>query len=305
MHRLYTGSTGCQVRYNAYNVRTEPEEINLAVVTIENIRKAIQDTGISNRPVCIHASLRSFGWVKGGPSTVVEGFMAEGCTVIVPTFSYDLAVPPPQGRRLLQNGYDYEAIEVPVPGSAQIYTPTSTAFSQEHMGAVPAAVLAMPSHVRGNHPLNSFAAVGPLAYRVISTQEPTNVYGPLRALAEMEGAVVMMSVGLNRMTLLHLAEQMAGRNLFRRWANGPHREPTEVEVGSCSEGFVNLEPFLLPIIMERKVGASIWRIYLAKELLAIAAREIQASPMLTHCGDERCLRCRDAVRGGPILDFLH
>jgi len=281
----------------------EPEEINVAVVTIEGIRKAVQDTGLSSRPVCIHASLRSFGWVKGGPSTVIEGLLAEGCTVVVPTFSYDLAVPPPQGRRLLQNGYDYDAVEEPAPGSSRIYTPTSTAFSREHMGAIPAAVLAMPRHVRGNHPLNSFAAVGPLAHKLISTQGPTNVYGPLRALAETDGVIVMMSVGLSRMTLLHLAEQMAGRNLFRRWANGPDGQPMEVEVGSCSEGFANLEPILSPIMMKRKVGKSIWRIYPAKEALAIAAREIQINPRLTHCGDEQCLRCRDAVKGGPILDL--
>jgi aminoglycoside 3-N-acetyltransferase len=286
-------------------VRTEPEEINLAVVTIEDIRKAVQDTGLSDRPVCIHASLRSFGWVKGGPSTVVEGFLAEGCTVVVPTFSYDLAVPPPQGKRLPQNGYDYDAVEEPAPRSSPIYTPTSTAFSREHMGAIPAAVLAMPAHMRGNHPLNSFAAVGPLAHKLISTQGPMNVYGPLRTLAETDGAVVMMSVGLNRMTLLHLAEQMAGRNLFRRWANGPDGEPMEVVVGRCSEGFVNFEPILSPIMTERKVRESTWRIYPAEETLATAAREIQANPILTHCGDEQCPRCRDAVKGGPILDLPH
>jgi aminoglycoside 3-N-acetyltransferase len=280
----------------------EPEEINAAMVTIEDIRQAVQNLSLSNEPVCIHASLRSFGWVKGGPLAVVNGFLAEGCTVVVPTFSYDLAVPPPVGMRPLRNGYNYDAIEEATPESSRIYTPKSAAFSREHMGAIPAAVLAIPRHVRGNHPLNSFAAVGPLAHGVISSQEPMNAYGPLEALAETAGSVVMMGVGLNRMTLLHLAEQMAGRNLFRRWANGPDGQPMEVEVGSCSEGFVNLEPILSPITFEAKVGTSVWRVYPVKKTLTIAAREIQASPNLTHCGDINCLRCRDAVLGGPILD---
>jgi aminoglycoside 3-N-acetyltransferase len=272
------------------------------MITIEDIRKAIQNLNLSNRPVCIHASLRSFGWVKGGPLAVVDGFLAEGCTVVVPTFSYDLAAQPPVDMRPLRNGYDYDTIEEPVPGSSRIYTPKSTAFSREYMGAIPAAVMAMPRHVRGNHPLNSFTAVGPLAHDLISTQEPMNVYGPLKALAETKGAVVMMGVGLNRMTLLHLAEQMAGRNLFRRWANGPDGQPMQVEVGSCSEGFVNLEPILLPITAEAKVGASVWRVYPVKETLATAAKEIRANPRLTHCDDANCLRCQDAVLGGPILD---
>jgi aminoglycoside N3'-acetyltransferase len=272
------------------------------MVTSEDIRQAVQDLRLSNKPVCIHASLRSFGWVEGGPLAVVDGFLAEGCTIVVPTFSYEFAVPPPEDVRLPRNGYDYEAIEESDLGSRRIYTPKSTAFSREHMGAVPAAVLAMPRHARGNHPLNSFTAVGPLARDLISTQAPMNVYGPLEALAEAGGAVVMMSVGLNRMTLLHLAERMAGRNLFRRWARGSDGQPMTVEVGSCSEGFVNLEPILAPITQGKKVGESVWRIYPAKETLAIAAREIRAHPKLTHCGDASCLRCRDAVLGGPILD---
>jgi aminoglycoside N3'-acetyltransferase len=280
----------------------EPEEINAAMVTTENIRKAIRSMNLSVKPVCIHASLRSFGWVKGGPLAVVEGFLAEGCTVVVPTFSYGFTIPPPKDIRPPRNGYDYDTIEEPAPGSSRIYTPKSTTFSREHMGAIPAAVLAMPRHVRGNHPLNSFAAMGPLARDLISTQEPMNVYGPLEALAETGGAVVMMGVGLNRMTLLHLAERMAGRNLFRRWARGPDGQPMAVEVGSCSEGFVNLEPILSPVTLEEKVGASTWRVYPVKETLAIAAREIRADPGLTHCDDTNCLRCRDAVLGGPILD---
>jgi aminoglycoside N3'-acetyltransferase len=272
------------------------------MVTTKDIRKAVQSLSLSNKPLCIHASLRSFGWVKGGPLTVIEGFLVEGCTVVVPTFSYDLAVPPPESMRLPQNGYDYDTIEEPAPRSSRIYTPKSVAFSREYMGAIPAAVLAMPRHVRGNHPLNSFAAVGPLARDLISTQEPMHVYGPLEVLAETGGSVVMMGVGLNRMTLLHLAEQMAGRNLFRRWANGPDGQPIEVEVGSCSEGFVNLEPLLSPITTEEKVGEGVWRVYPVKETLATAAREIQANPKLTHCDDANCLRCQDAVLGGPIFD---
>lgn len=272
------------------------------MVTIENIRQAVQNLNLSNKPVCIHASLRSFGWVKGGPLAVVDGFLAEGCTVVVPTFSYDLQVPPPEGMRLPRNGCDYDAAEETTSGNNRIYTPKSTAFSREDMGAVPAAVLAMPRHVRGNHPLNSFAAVGPLARDLISTQEPMDVYGPFKALAEANGSVAMMGVGLNRMTLLHLAEQMAGRTLFRRWANGPDGQPMAVEVGSCSEGFVNLAPSLAPVMTEKKVGESVWRVYPVKETLEIAAREIRVIPRITHCADARCLRCRDSILGGPILN---
>ncbi|MFL7793818.1 MAG: aminoglycoside N(3)-acetyltransferase, partial [Anaerolineae bacterium] len=85
-------------------------------------------------------------------------------------------------------------------------------------------------------------------------------------------------------------------------ANGPDGQPMQVEVGSCSEGFGNLQSILSRVMTEVKVGESTWRVYPVKETLAISAREIQANPNLTHCGDANCLRCRDAVLGGPILD---
>jgi aminoglycoside N3'-acetyltransferase len=86
------------------------------------------------------------------------------------------------------------------------------------MGAIAAAVVQMPGRSRGNHPICSFAAVGPHAQSLVAHQSPLAVNAPLAALADCSGYVVLMGVGLNCMTLLHLAEQQAGRNLFRHWA---------------------------------------------------------------------------------------
>ncbi len=94
---------------------------------------------------------------------------------------------------------------------------------------------------------------------------------PLKAIAELGGYVVLMGVNFNRLTLIHLAEQMAGRNLFRRWAKDS--KGVTIEVGGCSEGFI-------------------------KE---ISENAIRNNPLITHCGDSRCDRCNDAVKGGPIL----
>ena len=74
------------------------------MVTAQDIRESVRDLGLSGRPLCVHPSLRSFGWGEGGASAVVEGLLSEGCTVMVPMFSYTFAVPPPPGRRLARNG---------------------------------------------------------------------------------------------------------------------------------------------------------------------------------------------------------
>jgi hypothetical protein len=110
----------------------------------------------------------------------------------------------------------------------------------------------------------------------------------------------LMGVAVDKMTLLHLAEQHAGRNLFRRWANGPDGQTMEVETGGCSDGFGKLEPFLTLIMQQKTVGQSLWRVFPAKRTLEIATEVIRRDPMITHCGKSGC-RCDDAVLGGPLL----
>ena len=155
--------------------------------------------------------------------------------------------------------------------------------------------------MRGNHPLDSFTAVGPSATELIAQQAPLDVYAPLRALIKLDDFVVLMGVGLEKLTLLHLAEKEAGRTLFRRWANDPHGEPMAVEVGGCSEGFGRLEPHLDHIMRRKTVGQSSWTLLQADQVLAHAAAAIRANPHITHCGVDPCERCNDAVKGGPKL----
>ena len=103
------------------------------------------------------------------------------------------------------------------------------------------------------------------------------------------------------MTLLHFAEEMAGRTLFRRWANDATGRPTMVEVGSCGRGFPNLAAVLDPVAKIHSVGESTWRVYPVKETLALAAQAIREDPTITRCPHDDCGRCRDAIAGGPIL----
>jgi len=270
-------------------------------VTSTMIRQALRDLGLSGRPLCVHSSLRSFGTVAGGAQTVVDGLLAEGCTVLVPTFSSDaFAVPPPVNMRPPRNGSRYDASPDATVGMDRTYTTEAREIDPD-MGAIPAAVLAMSGHVRGDHPLCSFSAVGSRAGELVAGQQPLDVYAPLRALAEMDGAAICMGVDLNRMTLLHLAEREAGRNLFRRWANGPDGRPIVVEAGGCSEGFDHFEPVLAPIERRAEVGESRWWVFPAADALRLATAAIRADPAITHCTDPACERCNDAVQGGPLL----
>jgi aminoglycoside 3-N-acetyltransferase len=269
-------------------------------VTQRDIRQTCHDLNLSGSPLCVHASLRSFGRVEGGPQTVVEGLLAEGCTVMVPTFSFAFALPPPPMMRPQRNGYSYD-LEDEAPESNRVFTPQALEIDRRAMGAIPAAVLSMAGHVRGRHPLNSFTAVGPLAHALMDGQRPLDVYRPLEALAALDGLIVLMGVGLTSMTMLHLAEHYAGRTLFRYWARDMAGSPMMVEVGSCSRGFGRFQPALEPFERETTVGESRWRVFPARETLAAATEAIHFDPEITRCDDPSCERCPDAIAGGPIL----
>jgi aminoglycoside N3'-acetyltransferase len=255
-------------------------------VTLEDIHTAITQMDLVGQPLCVHASLRSFGHIQGGAQTVVEGLLQQGCTVMVPTHSYGMYhIPSPE-----DSGVD------PV---APIYSPDSNALDEDNMGAIPTYVLHKPGRVRGNHPLDSYTAVGPLASQLVEGQSAEDVYAPVRVLGQLGGYIVMMGVGLNRLTALHHAERLAGRPLFTLWAKGADGRPTRARLGGCSEGFVNFDPILAPIERQIRVGQSLWRIFPVEPMLTLAVDAIRANPMITHCSNADCDECNENVRTTP------
>jgi len=270
------------------------------IVTQHDMQAALRALRVEGSPVCVHASLRSFGYAAGGARALIDAFLHVGCTLLVPSFSWSFAVPPPPDQHVAQNGWQYAAYPGPTAGLGRIYTPQTTEVDRD-MGALAAAVVAHPDHARGNHPLCSFSAVGYHAANLIADQRPDNVYAPLQMLARRNGFVLLIGVGLDKLTVLHLAEKEAGRQLFRRWANNPEGYPIAVEVGGCSAGFPKLEAHLQGMTRTLTVGQSVWKLLPAYAALAAARAAILANPAITHCGDPDCERCTDAVAGGPLL----
>jgi len=245
-------------------------------VTFDTIRTSLNRLDLSNRPICVHSSLSSFGWITGGAPAIIQGFLAGGCTIMVPTFSPGFHIPPPPGRHHARNGLYTDLSKYKYRGVGRFFTPESTEINKASMGALPVEVVSREDRVRGGHPLNSFSAIGSWAHDLIDGQSAHDVYYPLRALMKLDGFVLMMGVGLDKMTLLHLAERLAGRNLFRRWVEGPSGRPVEVEIGSCSRGFQKLSRYLAPVA-EQRVGQSLWRVFRARDCLSAAVTAIRAN----------------------------
>ncbi len=267
---------------------------------------------LADKPFCIHASMRSFGDSKTNPESIADQLLDAGCTLVVPTFTYRLEQPPPVHDRPRQNGWNYmdkndvDKNDVDKnddmhkqPEHDLVFRATENELSHRDMGAFPAAVLQRHGRKRGNHPLNSFTAIGPSADDIISTQTPEDVYGPLEKIIELGGGVLLIGVGYTSMTLLHLAERNAGRNLFRRWAKNAAGKVIPCNTGGCSNGFDRFEQVLSPT--EMYVGKSRWRLLDASETLSLATDAFKRSPAFARCADKTCMRCHDGVLGGPLL----
>jgi aminoglycoside 3-N-acetyltransferase len=269
----------------------------MAVIGTAEIAAAFGGLAAAGRPVCVHASLRSFGTLAAGPDTVIDGALAAGTTVLVPTASFRTCLAPsPPGVVRPFNAED----DGMVPAEPPAAWDRCADFVDPAMGALPAAVLRRPGRARGDHPLSSFTALGPGAAALVSGQRPLDVYAPLRALASAGGLVVGMGVGLTAITAVHLAERRAGLRLLRRWAV-TGAGPVECEHGGCSRGFERLADAVAEAETTLWVGPSRWRVWPATALLDRATDALRRDPSAATCAVPGCARCRDlvaAVRAG-------
>src|SRR3954469_24609161 len=86
------------------------------IVTQHDMQAALRSLGVAGSPVCVHASLRSFGYAAGGARALSDTFLHAGCTLLVPSFSWSFAVSPPPAQHVAQNGWQYATSPGPTSG---------------------------------------------------------------------------------------------------------------------------------------------------------------------------------------------
>jgi aminoglycoside N3'-acetyltransferase len=262
------------------------------------LRRAFAAAGLTGQRAVVHSSLRSIGHVEGGADAVARALRATLDTLLVPTCCWgegSAECAAPAGERWLHNGRraGEGPSHVPVRFDPQLTPPVPA------MGAIPRAVLRLTGVTRGAHPLTSFAAVGADAGRYTAGQSGSEPQFPLEQLAADDGVVALLGVNLTRCTALHIAEQRAGRQPFVRWVLGSGGEVEAVRVGGCSEGFERLWPALSPVFRAVRVGHAQLRVARLSALIERAVDCLRDDPSIMRCHVVDCVRCLDALRGGP------
>lgn len=244
--------------------------------------------------VVVHSSLKSFGHVDGGASTVCRALMATCGTVLMPAFTFDatgISGAPP-GHDRPHNGYfnaeSWDAFDAAVRERAPLSGDTPV---DDDIGAIPETFRQLPGVRRSRHPMFSWVAAGEKADTLLDAQVLASPLAPLQALADLDGDVLLLGVGHWTNTTIHLAEQRCGRSRFWRFAVIEHGIWVELpNIPGDSSAFGRLDDVLQPDAGVT-IGACHARRYRAREILRVVESLIEADPAalldLDHPGDER------------------
>ena len=158
--------------------------------------------------VMVHTALSKIGYVCGGAQTVIEALIevvGEDGTIMMPTQSWKNLDPEDGVHWTVPEEY-WQIIRDNWPAYDKTITPTNT------MGAVAEAFRQWPGTLRSDHPARSVAAWGKHAEYLVNEHDLSNIFGegsPIGKLYELDGKVLLIGVGHDKNTSLHLADVRA------------------------------------------------------------------------------------------------
>jgi aminoglycoside 3-N-acetyltransferase len=178
-------------------------------VTVSSLVSDFRDLGIGpGDTLIIHSSLRSVGWVAGGPQAVVDALqtvLTDDGTLVMPTFTGQYTDPAWWENPPVPDDW-VETIRETRPPFRPAVTPT------RGMGSIPECFRNYPGVVRSEHPTTSFGVWGRDANAIAESHEIDYGLGedsPLADIYDRDGYVLLLGVGHENNSSLHLAEYRA------------------------------------------------------------------------------------------------
>ncbi|NIJ18726.1 aminoglycoside N3'-acetyltransferase [Sphingomonas naasensis] len=182
----------------------------------------------------------------------------------------------------------------------QPFDPAATP-NREDLGIVPALFWQQPGVVRSAH-FDAVAAIGPKAEWITGgpfVLPPTAPGSAIDRIREAGGQILLLGVGHDANTMLHLAELIGGAP-YRSDFHYTAADGTRVHYGendSCCENFALADDWLRAEGRQRegRVGHAEARLIEAADLIRVAVARIAADPLVfLHGSAEGCEECDEA-----------
>lgn len=232
----------------------------------------------------VHTSFRATRPVQGGPVGLIDALRdalgPEG-TLVMPSWSGDDDAP---------------------------FDPLTTP-AEPSLGVVAETFWRMPGVLRSDH-AQAFAATGPNAARITAGPLPLPPHipeSPVGWVHDLDGQVLLLGVGHDADTTLHLAELLAGvpYRVPRYCTMLQDGRPVRIEYAEndhCCERFALADEWLRArgLQSEGRVGQALGRLARARHIVAVAREHLGRDPLLflhpPDVGCEECDRARKTVK---------
>jgi aminoglycoside 3-N-acetyltransferase-4 len=227
----------------------------------------------------VHTSFRAVRPVEGGPVGLIEALRAAlgpNGTLVMPSWTGDADAP---------------------------FDPASTPASAD-LGIVAETFRRLPGVVRSNHPF-AVAAVGPQAERITSGPLPIPPHAPdspVGRVHTVNGQVLLLGVGHDANTTLHVAELLADvpYRIPKHITVLQDGRPVRIEYGEndhCCARFALADKWLRArgLQSEGPVGHADARLARSRDIVRVAREYLARDPLLfLHSADAGCAECDEA-----------
>jgi aminoglycoside N3'-acetyltransferase len=251
-------------------------------VSVEALTAQLRALGVAPGGVLlVHSSFRAVRPVENGPAGLIAALRAalgpDG-TLVMPAWTGD---------------------------DDAIFDPATTPCPAD-LGIVAETFRRQPDVVRSTHPM-AFAAAGPMAQEAVKGALPLPPHGPESPVGnvhDLDGQVLLIGVGQDANTTLHMAEALAGVPYWSRshlTIAGPDGRPQSVVVDEpdhCCEGFAKLDDWLAAEgrLSEGPLGHGTARLFRSRDAVRLALQHLARDPLVfLHPPEAGCEDC-DAAR---------
>lgn len=256
--------------------RMERKELTRAEVTEQLRALGVREGGV----LLVHTSFRAIRPVEGGPLGLIEALRAALCpegTLVMPSWPRNKDEP-------------FDPMVSP---------------SSPSLGVVAETFRRVPDVRRSEH-FHAFAATGPRAPEVTSDPLPLPPHipaSPVGRVYDLDGQVLLIGVGHDADTTLHLAELVAGvpYRVLKYCTVLQEGRRVRIHYGEndhCCRRFALADEWLRArgLQAEGRVGHAHARLARARDIVAVAVEHLQRELLLfLHPPGAGCLEC-DAAR---------